>query len=100
MRNNWYNAALEEGNYYDDYEGTDADEDGIGDGAKGAGEMVNHCYSFAGNYTVNLTVTDDRGAKNSTSKMIRVIEKEIFDTGEPENPYPYIFDAQWHYHAL
>ncbi len=57
MRNNWYNAALEEGNYYDDYEGTDADEDGIGDvpynisagdnqdfgdGAKGAGEMVNH----------------------------------------------------------
>jgi len=29
--NNWYNETLEEGNYYDDYVGTDADEDGIGD---------------------------------------------------------------------
>ncbi len=157
--NNWYNETLEEGNYYDDYNGTDADENGIGDtpynisagknqdlyplmelyaenkppiarftyssenpvvdetiffnasssfdsdgnitaydwefgdGANGTGEFVTHCYSSQGNYTVNLTVTDDRGATNSTSKTIKVVEveKEIFDTGEPENPYPSIF---------
>jgi len=157
--NNWYSAALEEGNYYDDYGGTDENEDGIGDtpynisvgdnqdlyplmesyvevknkppvasfyfspenpvvnetiifdaslsfdtdgnitayewefgdGANATGEIVNHSYSSAGNYTVNLTVTDDRGATNSTSKAIRIIEKVIFDTGEPENPYPSIF---------
>ena len=29
--NNWFNALLEEGNYYDDYKGTDEDGDGIGD---------------------------------------------------------------------
>ena len=27
----WYNATLQEGNYYDDYTGTDSDGDGIGD---------------------------------------------------------------------
>jgi len=157
--NNWFNETLEEGNYYDDYNGTDADEDGIGDvpynisgednqdlyplmelyaenkppvasftfspenpvvndtiifnasdsydpdgnitaykwefgdGANGTGEIVNHSYSLAGNYTVNLTVMDDEEAENSTSKTIRVVEveKEIFDTGEQENPYPSIF---------
>jgi PKD repeat protein len=157
--NNWYNTSLEEGNYYDDYEGTDGNEDGIGDvpynisggtnqdlyllmesyveveneppvayftyspentvvnetiifnaslsydpdgnitayewefgdGVNRTGEMVNHSYSSAGNYTVNLTVTDDDGATNSTSKIVEVVEKTIFDTGSPENPYPSIF---------
>ena len=45
------------------------------------GEIVEHYYSSAGNYTVNLTVTDDREATNSIFKTIRVIEKGIFDTG-------------------
>jgi len=155
--NNWFNETLEEGNYYDDYTGTDTDEDGIGDvpynisagdnqdlyplmevyvenknpiacftysplnpvvnetiifnaslsydtdgnitayewefgdGANGTGEIVEHTYSSPGNYTVNLTVTDDDGAKNSTSEIVEVVEKTIFDTGEPENPYPSIF---------
>lgn len=29
--NSWYNATLQEGNYYDDYNGSDATGDGIGD---------------------------------------------------------------------
>jgi parallel beta-helix repeat protein len=161
--NNWYNETLREGNYYDDYEGMDADKDGIGDTpynisggdnqdlyplmepyvenkppvacftyspenpavnetiifnasisydpdgnitsyewefgdgdvanatGTGTGEIVEHSYSSPGNYTVNLTVTDNEGAINSTSKTVRVVEKKIFDTGEPENPYPSIF---------
>ena len=139
--NQWYNSSLKEGNYYDDYNGTDADEDGIGDvpynisggmnkdlyplmepyveneppvadftfspefpfvnetvifnaslsfdpdgrivsyewdfgdGMNGTGEIVNHSYSEAGNYTVMLTVTDERGAKNSTMKVVCVREE-------------------------
>ena len=139
--NNWYNETLKEGNYYDDYNGTDEDEDGIGDvpynisggtnkdlyplmepyveneppvadftfspefpfvnetvvfnaslsfdpdgrivsyewdfgdGINGTGEIVNHSYSEAGNYTVMLTVKDERGAKNSTMKVICVSEE-------------------------
>jgi len=63
----------------------------FGDGANATGEIVEHCYSSAGNYTVNLTVTDDKGATNLTSKAIRIVEKAMFDTGELENLYPSIF---------
>jgi PKD repeat protein len=37
-------------------------------------EVVTHLYTSAGNYTVNLTVTDDDGAMNATSKLIEVKE--------------------------
>jgi len=63
----------------------------FGDGANGTGETVNHSYSATGNYTVNLTVSDDKEAENSTSEVVNVTEKTIFDTGAPSNPYPSIF---------
>ena len=53
-------------------------------------EKINHSYSEAGIYDVTLTVTDDDGVTNSTSKEITVYSVAIFDTGSPENLYPSI----------
>ena len=53
--------------------------------------IITHSYALAGDYTVNLTVTDDDGATNSTNKTITVYSPAaIFDTGSPKNPYPSI----------
>ncbi|MDF2956228.1 MAG: PKD repeat domain protein [Candidatus Alkanophagales archaeon MCA70_species_2] len=45
----------------------------FGDGTTASGMVVTHAYSAAGSYTVTLTVTDDAGAKNSTSRLITVL---------------------------
>ena len=52
----------------------------------GDGETANvtnpvHSYSSAGNYTVRLTVTDNSGDSNYTTKIIQVKEPESEDTG-------------------
>jgi len=53
-------------------------------------ETIKHFYSEAGSYKVTLTVKDDKGATNSTAKVITVYSRAIFDTGSPRNPYPSI----------
>jgi PKD repeat protein len=63
----------------------------FGDGTNGTEEIVNHSYSSPGNYTVNLTVTDDDSVMNSTNKTIIVYPPAAgFDTGTPANQYPSI----------
>jgi len=54
-------------------------------------EIIKHSYSESGSYEVILTVTDNKGATNSTTKIITVYSPTaVFDTGRPENPYPSI----------
>jgi PKD repeat protein len=61
----------------------------FGDGTKGTGEVVTHAYSSVGTYTVNLSLTDNEGATNRTSKTIKVFANiSYFDT-EP-GAYPSI----------
>jgi len=64
----------------------------FGDGniTKTTHEIIKHSYSEAGIYEVTLTVEDDKGATNSTTKIITVYSGAIFDCGEPKNPYPSI----------
>ena len=44
----------------------------FGDGSNASGVTRYHQYTSAGTYTVSLTVTDNQGATNSTTRTIRV----------------------------
>ncbi|MDQ1513414.1 MAG: hypothetical protein QOC59_1256, partial [Microbacteriaceae bacterium] len=44
----------------------------FGDGATGSGATASHTYADGGSYPVTLTVTDDQGAKDTTSKQVSV----------------------------
>ncbi|MEM2584638.1 MAG: PKD domain-containing protein [Thermoproteota archaeon] len=45
----------------------------FGDGGKASGVNVKHSYHGLGDYLVTLTVTDNEGAINSTTRLIRVV---------------------------
>ena len=47
----------------------------FGDGNTGTEKITTHSYSLAGDYIVNLTVTDDDNATNTTSKVVKVYPK-------------------------
>jgi len=52
-----------------------------------AEEIITHFYSSAGDYITNLTVTDDDGATNSTTKTLTIYPPTaIFDTGSGTYP--------------
>jgi len=44
----------------------------FGDRSSGEGIIVNHTYKYAGKYTVKLTVTDEKGLKDTCSKILNV----------------------------
>ena len=52
--------------------------------------IITHSHASAGSYNINLTITDDDGATNSTNKTITIYPTTIFDTGSTANPYPSI----------
>jgi len=44
----------------------------FGDGSVGSGELVTHTYAATGDYTVKLTVMDNRGATGSASEIVAI----------------------------
>lgn len=44
----------------------------FGDGSSGEGATASHSYASAGTYTVGLTVTDNAGAQDSTTRSVTV----------------------------
>ena len=56
----------------------------FGDGDHGTGPIADHRYNIAGPFTVNLTVTDDKGAKGSASTHVWVNDRITLAPGSVE----------------
>ncbi len=63
----------------------------FGDGSTSKQENPTHTYESGGSYTVELTVTDDSGATDTTHKTITVQEKEISISAQRNIPKKEIF---------
>jgi PKD repeat protein len=53
----------------------------FGDGSTGTGQMVTHSFASGGNFTVTLTVTNDRGLSASTTQVLSASALDPF-TGD------------------
>ena len=49
----------------------------LGDGATSSGAYTSHLYAYSGTYTIQLTVTDNKGQSYSTSQTVTVIGSQI-----------------------
>lgn len=54
----------------------------FGDGTTAEGARVQHAYTKAGSYEVTLTVTDDRGAKTTTSKTVSAAAPNVLPVAD------------------
>jgi parallel beta-helix repeat protein len=60
----------------------------FGDGNTGEGEIINYSYSSTENYTLILTVTDDKAASQSISKTIIVLSPTVSISTDKFEYYP------------
>ena len=85
----------------------------FGDGATSATQNPSHSYGTGGTYTVTLTVTDNQGATNSTSKSVTVNRPPTVNAGpdetvvlgllytlswsfaDPDNDAPWSYTIDW-----
>ena len=65
----------------------------FGDGNTGSGKIVTHSYPSAGDYTVTLTVTDDKGAKDTTTREIKVTQPLSAGFDYPVGETGYVTEA-------
>lgn len=59
----------------------------FGDGLNGGSETIGHVYNEAGWYHVTLTVTDEDGAQDSDSVVVRIGETSVPPVADAGGPY-------------
>jgi PKD repeat protein len=67
----------------------------FGDDANGTGVLVTHEYPANGTYNVTLTVTDDKGGQNHTSKHIKVEKTEVEEKEDPVAAIKVVSIVNW-----